>query len=143
MNFGPDPFPYGGGGGFSFNFMFTLVPILFVIIFAVVIISMIVRGARYAKNASSPRDSRYAKVVSKRMEVRNHSHNMNDSMHHSSRTYYYITLEFDNGQRQEYLDVKNLYGLVVEGDVGYAAIQGDWIVAFERNAGQGQSGSRF
>jgi hypothetical protein len=59
----------------------------------------------------------------------------------SSRTYYYITLEFDNGSRQEYLDVKNLYGLVAEGDVGYAAVQGDWIVAFERDVSQRPSGT--
>ncbi len=140
-SFGPDPISFGGGGGF--NFMFTLVPILIAIVFVVVIISLIVRGVRYTKNASSPRDSRYARVVSKRMDVRSHSHNMNDSMHNSSRTYYYITLEFDNGQRQEYLDVKNLYGLVVEGDVGYAAIQGDWIVAFERNMNGEQSRPQF
>ncbi|WP_247681965.1 DUF2500 domain-containing protein [Paenibacillus sp. Marseille-P2973] len=144
MNFGPDPFPFGGGSASSgFNFMFTLVPILIVIVFVIVIIGFISSGAKYVKNASSPKDSRYARIVSKRMDVRHHSHNMNDSMHNSSSTYYYITLEFDNGQRQEYLDVKNLYGLVAEGDVGYAAVQGDWIVAFERNAGQVQNGSRF
>jgi hypothetical protein len=41
------------------------------------------------------------------------------------------------------MDVKNLYGLVAEGDVGYAAIQGDWIVAFERNIPQDERSSRF
>lgn len=61
----------------------------------------------------------------------------------SSRTYYYITLEFDNGVRQEFLDVKNLYGLVAEGDAGYAAIQGDWIVAFERDMSQHQGDASF
>ncbi|GIQ61915.1 hypothetical protein PACILC2_04830 [Paenibacillus cisolokensis] len=64
----------------------------------------------------------------------NHHHHQ-QGMHpiRSSRTDYYITLEFDNGERREYLDVRNLYGLVAEGDEGYAAVQGDWIVAFERN----------
>ncbi|MNE95561.1 hypothetical protein D3C80_1936640 [compost metagenome] len=77
------------------------------------------------------------------MDVRSHttSHN-NDNFGHSSssRTYYYITLEFDNGERREYLDVKNIYGLIREGDTGYAATQGDWIVAFERSPGQSPSG---
>jgi len=75
------------------------------------------------------------RVVAKRMEVRstaNHHHEGGGGMS-TSRTYYYITLEFDNGERKEYLDVKNLYGLVVEGDQGYASIQGDWVVAFTRS----------
>ncbi|MFC7679024.1 DUF2500 domain-containing protein [Paenibacillus sp. GCM10028914] len=125
--------PSFGGG---FDFMFTLIPIIIIIVFVIVIIGAISRGARHVKNATSPQTSLYAKVIAKRMEVRNHSnhHNHNDMMHshNSSRTYYYITLEFDNGERKEYLDVKNLFGLVVEGDTGYAAVQGEWIVAFQR-----------
>ncbi|REK61938.1 MAG: hypothetical protein C6P35_16840 [Cohnella sp.] len=69
------------------------------------------------------------------MDVRSQSHFHSDPHEHhhvSSRTYYYITLEFDNGDRREFLDTKGLYGLVAEGDKGYAAIQGDWLVAFER-----------
>jgi hypothetical protein len=124
--------PMGGG----FGIMFTIVPTLIVIVFIIVIVSIVTSGARYFKNARSPRQSVFARVVAKRMEVRNHtSHHSNGNGVHpvnSSRTYYYITLEFDNSERKEYLDVKNLFGLVVEGDEGYAAIQGDWIVAFER-----------
>ncbi len=132
--FGPSPF----GGGF--NFMFTLVPIIIAIGFVVVIGGIIFNGARYAKNARSPKESVYARVVAKRMDVRtsthHHGHGAGDHMHatRSSRTHYFITLEFENGDRREYLDVKGLYGLVVEGDQGYAAVQGDWIVAFERSA---------
>ncbi|MGN7356515.1 DUF2500 domain-containing protein [Paenibacillus sp. SAF-054] len=131
MNPGP---PFGGG----FDFMFTLVPILIAIGFVVVIAMFILNGARYVKNARSPRSSTYARIVSKRTEVQHsssHHHDDDNGFIHSggsSRTYYYITLEFDNGERKEYLDVKKLYGLVVEGDAGYASIQGDWIVAFER-----------
>lgn len=141
VDFGFNPSPFGGsGGGGGFDFMFTLVPILIVIGFVVVIVGVIGRSARYMKNASSPRDTHFAKIISKRMDVRHSSsHNhMNDSIHSSSssHTYYFITLEFENGHRQEYLDVKSLYGLVAEGDVGYAAVQGDWIVAFERKVEQ-------
>lgn len=130
--------PQGKSFGGGFDFMFTLVPILIGIVFVIVIVGFISNGARYVKNAKSPRTSEFARVVSKRMDVRHHTnhHNGDNGMMHSSnssRTYYYITLEFDNGERKEYLDVKNLYGLVVEGDTGYAAIQGDWIVAFERD----------
>ncbi|MEC0370284.1 DUF2500 domain-containing protein [Paenibacillus chibensis] len=126
------PGPSFGGGS---NFMFTLVPVFIGIVFVIVIVSILLNGARYVKNVRSPRSSTYARVVSKRSEVQ-HSAGHTDSnglMHSgSSRTYYYITLEFDNGERKEYLDVKKLYGLVAEGDAGYASVQGDWIVAFER-----------
>ena len=127
--------PFEGG----FGFMFTLVPILVGIIFAIVIVGIIWSAVRYFKNASAPRESVYARVVAKRMDVRTHTHTHHhpagEHMHatRSSRTHYFITLEFEDGQRREYLDTKNLYGLVVEGDEGYAAVQGDWIVAFERN----------
>lgn len=126
-------------GGAGFDAMFTIVPILFVIVFAIVIVKMLMSGARYVRNASSPRESVYARVVAKRTEVRSttsHHSNGNGGVHpvSSSRTHYYITLEFDNGERKEYLDVKHLYGLVAEGDTGYAAVQGEWIVAFVRNA---------
>ncbi|MBM6996800.1 DUF2500 domain-containing protein [Paenibacillus sp. DXFW5] len=126
--------------------MFTIVPVFMVIFFVIFIVLLVSNGVRYAKNARSPRDTRYARIVSKRMDVQHSSSHMNDNhaMHSSSsRTYYYITLEFDNGSRQEYLDVKNLYGLVAEGDVGYAAVQGDWIVAFERDTAQRPSSGTY
>ena len=128
--------PFGGG----FDLVFNLFPFMFLIVFAIVIGSILFSGAKYVRNASSPRETVYARVVAKRMDVRtqvNH-HSAAGGMHphthatHSSRTHYFITLEFDNGERREYLDTKQLYGLVVEGDEGYAAVQGDWIVAFER-----------
>lgn len=135
----PDSFDGGG-----FGFMFTLVPLFIGIVFVIVIIGLISNGARYMKNARSPRSSAYARIVSKRTEVRGRTnHHHHDGMMHtsnSSRTYYYITLEYDNGERKEYLDVKNLYGLVMEGDTGYAAVQGDWIVAFERDTADAGAG---
>jgi len=123
--------------GGSFNLMFQVVPILIGIIFVIVIVSIVMRSARYINNARSPRQSMFVRIVAKRMEVSSstsHHNHGNGAIHptHSSRTTYYITLEFDTGERKEFLDVKSLYGLVVEGDEGYAAIQGDWIVAFER-----------
>ncbi|WP_127490909.1 DUF2500 domain-containing protein [Paenibacillus glycanilyticus] len=125
----------GFGSPMGFDLMITIIPIVIVIGFVIVIGTVIYRGAKYVQNATSPKESTFAKVVSKRMDVRQSSHNHDGHVSHSSHTYYYITLEFVNGERQEFLDVKNLYGLVVEGDTGYAATQGEWIVAFERNSG--------
>jgi hypothetical protein len=136
-----DPFdssPFGGGG--MFNIMFTLVPILIGIVFVIVIGGLMYNGVRYVRNSSAPKQSTYARVVAKRTDIRSHGgahHHGDNGVHHTSRTrtYYYITLEFDNGERREFLDVKGLYGLLVEGDAGYAMTQGEWIVAFERQAG--------
>lgn len=128
--------PMGGG----FDIMFTIVPIMIAVVFAIVIGGIIYSVVKHFRNASSPKESSFARVVAKRMDVRHSSdhHHNQDGIGHttsSSRTYYYITLEFDNGSRVEYLDVKNLYGVVVEGDTGYAQTQGEWIIAFQRNTG--------
>lgn len=138
-DFGPgSSFPGRGGG---FDFMFTIVPFIviigFIFMFGLIVYSII----NHFRNARAPQENAYARIVAKRMDVRSHSHHHHHQENHightstSSHTYYYITLEFDNGSRKEFLDVKGLYGLVVEGDAGYAATKGDWIVAFERSAG--------
>lgn len=120
-----DPFKPGPSGGFE-SFMFDAMPVLVMIVFAFVIVVFIFIIAGNIRNARAPRQTVFARVVAKRMEVGGDSY-----------THYYITLEFENGERREFLDVKKLYGLVVEGDIGYAAIQGNWIVAFERQPAQG------
>ena len=48
-------------------------------------------------------------------------------------TNYYISLEFPDGTRAEFVDKKRLYGILVEGDEGIASIQGEWLVDFSRN----------
>ncbi|MEK3882979.1 DUF2500 domain-containing protein [Paenibacillus sp. PL2-23] len=134
MGFGHDP-SFGHSG---FNFMFDIFPIIFFLVFALIVGGIIFSIVNHMRNARSPEETAYATIVAKRMDVRHYSnHNNNDIGHSSSssRTYYYITLQFDNGVRKEFLDVKNLFGLVVEGDRGFAATKGEWIVAFERQAG--------
>ncbi|WP_430145136.1 DUF2500 domain-containing protein [Paenibacillus cisolokensis] len=129
---------FPGDQGFGIGgFMAAVIPVMLVIAFVVVIGKIVLNGTRYMKNAAAPCETVYGRIVAKRMHVSSHMnhHHHQQGMHpiRSSRTDYYITLEFDNGERREYLDVRNLYGLVAEGDEGYAAVQGDWIVAFERN----------
>ncbi|GGA49526.1 DUF2500 domain-containing protein [Paenibacillus physcomitrellae] len=124
----------------GFDFLFSVFPYLFVLVFLLIVGSLLFRGARYAKNAASPRQSAFVKVVAKRTRVEHHSGTPSFTDEHftstpsHSHTYYYITLEFEDGERKEFLDVKGLYGLVAEDDTGFAAVQGDWIVAFERTA---------
>lgn len=138
VNFGHS---LGGGPGFMFSLISTLFPFIFLAVLGIIIYTLVRNGARYRQNAKAPQQTYYATVVAKRMEV---THHTNHQLHNhgephalpattsSSRTHYYITLEFDGGDRREFLDVKRLYGLVVEGDTGYALLQGEWIVGFER-----------
>lgn len=138
LDFGPGPSFPGGGGGF--DMMITIVPVITVIGFVILIGTIIYRTANRLRNEHAAQENTYVRIAAKRMEVRSQSnhHQHDNHVGHSgsfSRTYYYITLEFDNGSRREYLDINGLYGLVVEGDSGYAATKGDWIVAFERSAG--------
>lgn len=117
--------------------MFTAVPLLIGLVFVIMVIGIIFNTVNYARNARSPRETHFVRVAAKRTEVRTHTHHHHDddghmTPSHSSSTYYYITLEFEDGHRKEYTDVKKLYGMIAEGDEGYAAVQGDWIVAFER-----------
>lgn len=136
FDFRPEP----SFGGSSFGNSFSFFPIIFFIVFVFIAGVIIYSIMNHMRNSRAPQESAYARIVAKRMDVQHHTNlqHHNDNMGHTSstsRTYYYITLEFDNGSRKEYLDVKGLFGLVVEGDAGYAATKGDWIVAFERSAG--------
>ncbi|SDS66685.1 Protein of unknown function [Paenibacillaceae bacterium GAS479] len=132
------------GPGWGFDFMFTLGPIIFVAIFVLMIATLLFRGIKYMKNATSKNESLFVRIVSKRTEVRGRTNSSPQQMTGNlnttsmSHTYYYITLEFDNGTRKEYLDVNHLYGLVAEGDSGYAEVKGEWIVAFHRNMNHSQ-----
>lgn len=136
-SFGEPSFGGPSFGGSSFGAMTSAFPIIFFIIFAIVIGGIVLGIVNYTRNATSPQQTVFARIVSKRLDVRHHTSAHDQAGHghisSSSRTYYYITLEFDNGERKEFLDVKHLYGLVAEGDSGYAATKGDWIVAFERS----------
>ncbi|MFR0779842.1 MAG: DUF2500 domain-containing protein [Zhenhengia sp.] len=63
----------------------------------------------------------------------NHSHNTHDNMHHSSSsTKYYVTFEFESGDRLELHVASNEYGYLVEGDMGKLTFQGTRYKNFER-----------
>ncbi|MHA6480702.1 DUF2500 domain-containing protein [Paenibacillus sp. strain BS8-2] len=117
----------------DFDMMITIIPFLMSIVFAVVIGAVIFVSIRRVRNSKAKQENIFAKVIAKRLEVQNN----NDSRHSaaSSRTNYYIMLEFDNGSRREYLDTNNVNAFAMEGDSGYAAIKGDTIIAFERSSG--------
>ncbi len=114
---------------------------MFVIVFALVIgvfIFVIVLGiARWTKNNNSPRLSVPASAVSKRTRYSSNMHTHTGSMHnhmmHGGHTTYYVTFQFDSGDRTELPLLGDEYGLIAEGDVGTLTFQGTRFISFERN----------
>lgn len=128
------------GFGFGFQLMDTVFPLLFLIVF-IFILSMIigsfVSGAkRKHKNDQSPRVTADAKVVSKRMQVGQNRQSSGDNDMMRSYTYskYFVTFEFESGDRLELLVDGSDYGLLVEGDTGKLSFQGTRYLGFQRGS---------
>jgi hypothetical protein len=112
------------------DFMFQAIPIFIGIIFLIVIslfLSSIIKGVtQWNKNNHSPILDVMAKVVAKRTAIRGGG---------ETRAYnnYYITFEFNSGDRIE-LEVKDVnFGMLVEGDQGMLKFQGTRYINFTRN----------
>ena len=124
--------------GFGFDFMFTLVPIFIGVIFVIMLVSIISGLSRNAKrerkNDESPRVTADAKVVSKRMQVgeNRHRHGNDDMMHSYNYSKYFVTFEFESGDRVEMPVDGSEYGLLVEGDTGKLTFQGTRYLGFSR-----------
>ena len=123
--------------GFGQGFTFTIVPLLFTIMFCLVfgvIIFRIIKGmVTLHKNYQSPELSVQATIVTKRMDVKRHMSNVNESaMHTISNTWYYVTFEVESGDRMEFQVPDHEYGLLVEGDQGKLTFQGSSFKNFLR-----------
>ena len=111
----------------GFQFIFQLFPILFLIVFALtigfLIFSFTKVAARNKTDQQAPRLSVEATAVSKRTHVwGDHSH-----------TDYYVTFQFESGDRLELKVPSDQFGYIVEGDQGKLAFQGTRFMEFTRN----------
>ena len=131
--------------GFGFDFMFTLVPIFIGVIFVIMLVSIISGLSRNAKrerkNDQSPRVTANVKVVSKRMEVGGNRSNrrmgangMMENGYSYSYSDYFVTFEFESGDRLELPVDGSDYGLLVEGDTGRLSFQGTRYLGFQRGS---------
>lgn len=111
------------------DFMFTAVPIFIGIIFVIVIgfiIFAIINGiSTWSKNNNQPRLNANSKVVTKRTSI----HGGGETNAHNS---YYVTFEFDSGDRLELQVNGREYGQLVEGDDGELQFQGTRYLGFTR-----------
>lgn len=120
----------------GFNMMFTFMPVLFGVVFLLIlgiIIAQLVRGAkREHKNNQSPRLTVEATVASKRMQVGSNMHHNDDMMTHHTYSKYYVTFQFASGDRLELPVTGQEYGMLIEQDRGQLTFQGTRYLGFVR-----------
>ena len=120
---------------FGFGFFDSVFPVLFTVMFVlvlgVIIVTLVRNVSQWHKNNNSPRLTVQATVVSKRMEVTHH-HDANMHTRHSS-TWYYATFQVESGDRMELSIPDRDYGYLVEGDRGNLAFQGTRFLSFSRD----------
>lgn len=128
-----DDFFYPGS---TFDSMFPVFfSIAFIGIFLLVIgifVFVIIKGiSQWSKNNHSPRLTVPATVITKRSNT-SHSPSHDDSCINSSSTYYYVTFQFESGDRSEFMISGEEYGMLAEGDTGNLTFQGTRYLSFTR-----------
>lgn len=124
--------------GFGFGFIEAVFPIMFILVFTIVIgtfaVSIFSGIKTWNKNNQSPRLSVEAKVIGKRIDVSHYHHgNAGDAgCHTSSSTDYYVTFQVESGDRMEFSVPGKEYGMLIEGDMGKLSFQGTRYLSFER-----------
>lgn len=114
----------------TFSGMFSLV---FILIVGMIIFSIIKGISEWSSNNKQPIIPVDSTVSAKRISVSHHNHNTGDNMMHTSTsTTYYVTFEFENGERLELKVSGKEYGLISEGDKGILSFQGTRFISFER-----------
>lgn len=126
----------------GFDFAFSVFPVMFSIVFLLVIgvfiVTFVKSIAEWNKNNNSPRLTVDASVVAKRTHVSHHRHaNAGDmsgahGYHTSTSTRYYVTFQVESGDRMELSMSGNEFGLLIEGDQGKLTFQGTRYLGFER-----------
>ena len=130
MGFGGDP-----GFGVTFSIMQIMVPVMFVLVFGIIIVTMVRGICEWNKNNHSPKLTVPATVVSRRTAVSHHHHG--NEMHHThTSTSYYATFQVESGDRIEFAVPGAEYGMLAEGDRGTLAFQGTRYLNFRREGAE-------
>lgn len=127
------------GYGFFDTFMFRLFPVIFGIVFLLVLgvfVATFVKSIfTRSRDNRSPRLMVDAAVVTKRTDVSHHAHARDSweaGYRHSSSTRYYVTFQVESGDRMEFEVKGSEYGMLAEGDHGKLSFQGTRYLSFER-----------
>ena len=119
---------FGGypGFGVTFSIMQIMVPVMFVLVFGIIIVTMVRGIGEWNKNNQSPKLTVPATVVAKRSDV----HRGIETMH--TFTSYYVTFQVESGDRMEFEVSDMEYGMLAEGDSGELTFQGTRYLNFRR-----------
>jgi hypothetical protein len=114
--------------------LFSVFPFLIFGLVIAVFVVVLVRGLlQWDRNNHSPRLTVDATVVAKRTHVSgHHRHGSNGSYHHSTSNSYYVTFQFESGDRLEMHVPGSEFGMLIEGDAGKLTFQGTRYLSFER-----------
>ena len=120
---------FGGypGFGMTFSIMRIMVPVIFVLVFGIIIVTMVRGVGEWNKNNQSPKLTVPVTVVAKRSDV----HRGIETMH--TFTSYYVTFQVESGDRMEFEASDMEYGMLAEGDRGMLTFQGTRYLSFQRN----------
>ena len=120
---------FGGDPGFdvTFSIMRIMVPVIFVLVFGIIIVTMVRGVGEWNKNNQSPKLTVPVTVVAKRSDV----HRGIETMH--TFTSYYVAFQVESGDRMEFEVSDMEYGMLAEGDRGMLTFQGTRYLSFQRN----------
>ena len=125
---------------YEFGFFGVLFTIVFVIVTAGIIFSIIKGIGEWNSNNHSPKLTVDATCIAKRTTVTHHNKPVAGDITGahgytaSSDTSYYATFEVESGDRMEFHITGIEYGKLREGDIGKLSFQGTRYLTFERNA---------
>ena len=111
-----------------FGLMFSIPFLMFTVVFIVILVKII---GQWHNNNQSPRLTVEATVVAKRGHTTHH-HDAGNMHHSHSSTTYYVTFQFESGDRLELEIPHDRFGYLVEGDKGKLTFQGTRFLEFER-----------
>ena len=128
MGFG---YGFDSGFGMTFGIMQVMMPLTFVLVFGIIIVTLIRGIGEWNKNNHSPKLTVPAAVVSRRTAVSHHHHG-GETHHIHTSTSYYATFQVESGDRMEFALSGMEYGMLAEGDTGELTFQGTRYLSFQR-----------
>lgn len=116
---------------FGFDFYHVLITLVSLLIIAAVAAIFVKGILQWNRNNHAPRLTVPAVIVAKRTNVSRH-HHAGSHNHSRTSTSYYVTFQFESGDRMELSVAGHEYGLLVEGDRGQLSFQGTRYQGFTR-----------
>ena len=119
-----------------FNIIELLFPVIFILIFMMIMFTLAKGISTWHKNNNSPRLTVSARIVAKRQNTTYHNQpNAGDTSgahgyHTTSSTTYYVTFQVESGDRIEMSVSVSEYGKLTEGDEGKLTFQGTRYLQF-------------